>query len=53
MTDYVSPRQMYLAQKRLKDEMKKIPKKNKRKFSVDLIKLISLAQQDDYDNYNL
>lgn len=53
MTEFVTPRQMYLAHQRLKVEMKKIPKKNRRKFSVDLIKLILLAQQDDYDNYNL
>lgn len=46
-----SPKDLYLAQKQLKDSIKRIPKKNKQKFAVDLIKLIDFAQKDDYENF--
>lgn len=47
-----SPKDLYLAQREFKDQIKKIPKKNKQKFSVDLIKLVQHAQKDDYENFN-
>lgn len=47
-----SPRVFYLAQKQLRDSINKIPKKNKQKFAVDLIKLIEYAQKDNYDNFD-
>lgn len=37
----------------IKNEIKKIPKKNKAKFSIDYLKLIKLAQKDDYENFEL
>lgn len=48
-----SPKDLFLAQRQLSDKIKSIPKKNKKKFAVDLIKLIEYAQKDDYDNFNL
>lgn len=48
-----SPRDIYLAQKELKNKINSIPKKNKQKFAVDLLKLIEYAQKDDYENFNL
>lgn len=53
MRKIVSPHELYLAQKQLTDSIKSIPKKNKRKFSVDLIKLISLAHEDNYENFEI
>lgn len=38
----------YLAQKKLEFELSKIPKKNKKKFSLEFFDLISRAQKDDY-----
>lgn len=47
-----TPLEMYNAQKELTKRIKSIPKKNKQKFSVDLLKLIEYAHQEDYDNFN-
>lgn len=38
----------FLAQKALINELKKIPKKNKKKFLQHLIEEISAAQREDY-----
>ena len=34
-------------------EISKIPKKNRPKFQADYLKLIQLAQKENYENYNL
>lgn len=34
-------------------EFKKIPEKNRVKFSTDIIKLVLKAQEDDYENFNI
>lgn len=47
-----TPRDLYLAQKRVKASIKSIPKKNKQKFAVDLLKLIEKAHEADYENFN-
>lgn len=39
--------------KEIEIEIKKIPKKNRVKFQADYIKLIQLAQKDNYENYDL
>ena len=43
----------YQLQKYLEQEISKIPKKNKHKFSTDLLKLIQLAQKGNYDQFEL
>ena len=45
--------QLYLAQKKLRDSLMSIPKKNKQKFSLDLIKLIDFAHDDNYNNLEI
>lgn len=47
-----SPRDIFLTHQHIKDSIKKIPKKNKLKFAVDLLKLIDYAQKDNYDNFD-
>lgn len=47
-----TPRDLYLAQKRVKHSIKTIPKKNKHKFAVDLLKLIEKAHEGNYENFN-
>lgn len=47
----VTPKQLYEAQKFVRKQIKSIPKKNKEKFSVDLLKLIEIAHEDDYENF--
>lgn len=37
----------------LQQRINKIPKKNRIKFQADLLKLIELAQKDNYENFNL
>lgn len=39
--------------KEIETEIKKIPKENRVKFQADYIKLIQLAQREDYENFNL
>lgn len=51
MKKHFSPRQLYLAQKMLQQEINSIPKKNKEKFSNDLLKLVEKAHEDDYENF--
>lgn len=48
-----SPRDYVLAQRQFRQELQKIPKKNKHKFAVDLLKLVQYAQKEDYENFNL
>lgn len=48
-----SPKDLFVSQHTLSDKINSIPKKNKQKFAVDLLKLIEYAQKDDYENYNL
>lgn len=47
-----SPKDLFLAQRQLRDKINSIPKHNKQKFAVDLVKLIEYAQKDDYDDFN-
>ena len=42
----------YLFTRQINDEIKKIPKKNRFKFQNDYIKLIKLAQKDNYEDFN-
>lgn len=44
---------MFKTRQEINQQIKKIPKKNRSKFYVDYIKLIHLAQQEDYENFNL
>lgn len=46
-----SAKDFYLAQKQLRQSIQSIPKKNREKFSLDLIKLIDLAHGDNYEDY--
>lgn len=48
MSNYI-----YLFRKQIQSEINKIPKKNYLKFQADYIKLIQLAQKDNYENFNL
>lgn len=43
---------MFLMKKQLQESIKSIPKENKHKFGVDLLKLIDYAHGADYDNFN-
>lgn len=45
--------QYYSLRKQIEREISKIPKKNRIKFQADYLKLIQLAQKDNYENYNL
>lgn len=47
-----SPKDLILAQRMVRDKINSIPKKNKQKFSVDLLKLIEKAHEGDYENFN-
>ena len=53
MRNRISPNQLYQAQKMLRDKIKTIPKENKQKFSLDLLKLIDKAHEDDYDKFQI
>ena len=46
-----SKNSLFLVISQLKQEIKKIPKENLSKFSVDLFKLIKIAQGKDYDKF--
>ena len=46
-------REQFLAQKRLKESINSIPKKNKAKFYTDLLDLIELAHGDNYEDYSI
>lgn len=41
----------YQLSQKIKAEINKIPKKNRIKFQNDYIKLIKLAQQDNYEDF--
>ena len=43
----------YQLRRRIDDKINKIPKRNKLKFHSDYLKLIELAQKDDYENFEL
>ena len=53
MRKHYSPKDLYLAQKMLRDKINSIPKKHKSKFSADLVKLIDKAHEDDYENFEI
>ena len=42
----------FILRRQIEDRINKIPKKNKSKFQSDYIKLIELAQRDDYEDFN-
>lgn len=42
----------YSLRKQIDKEISKIPKKNRGKFMADYIKLIQLAQKDNYENFD-
>lgn len=44
---------LFNLKKQIQIEISKIPKKNRAKFQCDYIKLIELAQKDNYENFNL
>lgn len=44
---------LYNLKQDIQHRINRIPKKNRIKFQCDLLKLIELAQKDDYENYNL
>lgn len=52
MKKHYSPKDLYLAQKMLREKINSIPKQNKEKFSRDLIILIDKAHEDNYENFN-
>lgn len=43
---------MFLMKKQLQESINSIPKQNKHKFGVDLLKLIDIAHEGDYENFN-
>ena len=53
MKKHYSPKDIYLAQKMLRDKINSIPKKHKAKFSQDLLTLIDKAHDDDYESFNI
>ena len=52
MRKHYSPKDLYLAQKMLRDKINSIPKENKAKFSQDLLTLIDKAHDEDYQSFN-
>lgn len=44
---------LYNTRQQIAFEIRKIPKKNRKKFFVDYLKLIQLAQKDNYENYEI
>lgn len=43
----------YSLRQQIDREIAKIPKKNRPKFQADYLKLIQLAQKENYENFNL
>ena len=46
-------REKYIAMKEFRKSIESIPKKNRQKFFVDLLKLIEFAHEGDYENFDL
>lgn len=44
---------LFQYRQQIQNEINKIPRKNRIKFQADYIKLIQLAQKEDYENFNL
>lgn len=42
---------MWLARQEINNRIRTIPKKNKEKFQLDLLYLIELAHEDDYEDF--
>lgn len=43
---------LFILRSNINAQISRIPKKNKKKFQDDYLKLIRLAQKDDYENFN-
>ena len=43
----------YSLRQQIDREISKIPNKNRPKFQADYLKLIQLAQKENYENFNL
>lgn len=48
----ITVKDYYWQKQFMQEQLRSIPKKNRHKFNVDLLRLIQYAQKDNYDNFD-